>query len=316
MNKKPISPITGSDDVSLEQIIDVESLVKLYKSNYDLDVTYLIEDNVDNIARYKCNESGYRFYEPSNIVGDSAFYKKLQENDWYYMASKWEFDEAIRHIPSIPNISILEIGSAKGDFLNAVKRKHASSNMVGLELNQEAASEARCRGFNVLVQSTSEHAKVNLHHYDVIASFQVMEHIPNPMDFLNDSMKMLKPGGKLIIGVPDNSIRAYPSILVKPDADLNMPPHHQGLWDISSLVFLTKVLPLQMEFIAVEPATANHHSSAYRFVLKKDLMRQFGNIVGFGIYVLARPFYIHAIKHLSKYLPAHSILAVYRKLET
>jgi 2-polyprenyl-3-methyl-5-hydroxy-6-metoxy-1,4-benzoquinol methylase len=308
-----ISPITGRSDVTREWSITVDELKKLYKSNYDLNISHLIGEDISEVVQYKCNRSGYRFYEPANIVGDSDFYKKLQENDWYYMDDKWEFQEAIRHIPDKRGISVLEIGSAKGAFLNALRCAHATVELNGLELNQNAANEARLRGFNVVVQSTSEHAKANFQRYDVIVSIQVLEHVPNPVSLLHDAVQMLKLGGRLIIGVPDNSRRAYDSLLVKSDADLNMPPHHQGLWDIPSLAYLTKILPLRLEYIAVEPATRSGHSNAYRFLLKKDLMQRFGNLIGYGIYILARPFYNHALKHLNRYLPAHSILAVYIK---
>lgn len=311
--KKPLSPITEDDDISEEQVIEVKYLVELYKKNYDLDVGYLIPPECSQIIRYKCNKSGYRFYEPSSIVGDSAFYKKLQENEWYYMPNKWEFMEAINHIPTLKNISVLEIGSAKGAFLDILQHMTVDSNLVGLELNQEAAAEARRRGLDVLTELSSDHARTHESAYDVIVSFQVLEHIPNPMDILRDSLHMLKPGGRLIIGVPDNSQRAHPSIFVKADSDLNMPPHHQGLWDIPSLAYLAKVLPLQMEFVAVEPATASHQSNIYRGPMKSELMQRFGRVLGLGIYALGRPYLNYALKHVNKYLPAHTVLAVYRK---
>ena len=311
----PLSPITDDDDISEEQVFEVKYLIELYNINYNLDISYLIPSGCSHIIRYKCNKSGYRFYEPSSIVGDSAFYKKLQENDWYYMDNKWEFVEAINHIPTLKNISVLEIGSAKGAFLDILKRMTVDANLVGLELNQEAAAEARRRGLNVLTELSSDHARSNENAYDVIVSFQVLEHIPNPMDILRDALHMLKPGGRLMIGVPDNSQRAYPSIFVKADSDLNMPPHHQGLWDIPSLAYLTKVLPLQLEYIAVEPATTSQQSNNYRWPMKNELIRRFGRVFGFCIYALGRPFFNYALKHVNKYLPAHSVLAVYRKLD-
>ncbi len=313
--EKILSPITGDENISEEDVIEVEYLLDLYKKNYDLDISYLIPSNVTRVIRYKCNKSGYRFYEPLSIVGDSAFYKKLQEKEWYYMENKWEFMEAINHIPVIKNISILEIGSAKGAFLNILRSLKFDANVVGLELNQEAAAEARSRGLNVINELSSDHAKTHESTYDVIASFQVLEHIPNPMDILKDSLHMLKPGGRLIIGVPDNSERAYPSIFVKANADLNMPPHHQGLWSIPSLSYLTKILPLQLEYISVEPATTNQHSNNYRWLMKNDLIQRFGYALGILIYAAGRPFFNYALKRVNKYLPAHTVLAIYKKID-
>lgn len=311
----PLSPITEDNDISEEQVIEVKYLVDLYKANYDLDIGYLIPSECSQIIRYKCNKSGYRFYEPSSIVGDSAFYKKLQENEWYYMSAKWEFTEAINHIPKLKHISALEIGSGKGAFLDILRNMTINANLVGLELNQDAAAEARRRGHNVIAELSSDHAKLHESAYDVIVSFQVLEHVPNPMDLLRDALSMLKPGGKLIIGVPDNSQRAFSSIFFKPDSDLNMPPHHQGLWDIPSLAYLIKVLPLRLDFIAVEPATSSYLSNNYRALMKSELIQRFGRILGFGIYALGRPFFNYTLKHVNKYLPAHTVLAVYEKID-
>jgi hypothetical protein len=145
------------------------------------------------------------------------------------------------------------------------------------------------------------------------ASFQVLEHIANPMDILSDSVNMLKVGGKLIICVPDNSMRAFKSIFVDDSQILNMPPHHQGLWDIPSLAYLNKILPIKLDVIMIEPAIYAHHRNSYRGILKRDLLRRYGKFLGMAIYSVARPFYNHALHHLSKYLPAHSIMAVYTK---
>lgn len=296
--------------------VEKDSLVDVYLDNYQCDISKYMDKNLVEVSLYQCLDSGFRFWWPNTIVGDGDFYKKLQEKDWYYKPDKWEFRESLKYIPLYNETSILEIGSARGDFLNLVHQHNPYAKLTGLELNQEAAADARRKGYDVFSRYLADHAKTNQSAYDVVASFQVLEHISKPMDFLRDALVMLKQGGTLIIGVPDNSKRAYPSIFIKPDADLNMPPHHQGLWDIPSLAFLTRVLPIHLGFIAVEPAIASNHSNSYRGLMKGDLIRHYGNILGIGIYALARPFYDHALKHLNKYLPAHTLLAVYRKYRT
>lgn len=304
------SPLTGLDSVECEWAADVSWLVARYANELNINIETLIDNNVILISRYKCKESGFRFYYPSNIVGDSAFYESLSQFDWYYMRSKWEFEEAITHINGQ---AVLEIGSGRGDFLSLAQRAHPDAELVGLELNQEAANEARRRGLNVLLETSTVHAGYRQKHYDAIACFQVLEHVPEPMAFLMDAITMLKRGGKLIVGVPDNSLRATASIFVTPDQILNMPPHHQGLWDIPSLAFLQKVLPLRLESLVVEPADARHHRYGYRGLIKNDLIQRLGRLVGLAVYALGRPFYNHMLGYLGPYLPAHSILAVYRR---
>jgi SAM-dependent methyltransferase len=305
------SPITHSKNLIEEKTVPISTLVDEYQNILNIDISHLINSAQPNIQLFRCKDSGFRFYYPFDIIGDSNFYHQLEAYEWYYMPTKWEFEEGIKHINGG---SLLEIGAAKGDFLNVVRSKFPKARLVGLELNLEAAKKACNRGFEVLVESSSTHAQKTREQYDVVACFQVLEHIPQPMELLNDALSMLKPGGKLILAVPDNSTRAYPSIFVTIDNLLNMPPHHQGLWDILSLTYLQKVLPLKLEYIVTEPAITSHHSNGYRALLKNDLVHRFGKVVGSAIYALARPFYNHALQHLKQHLPAHSILVVYSKV--
>lgn len=306
------SPITGGKDVILIRKVDCATLKLGYERMFNLDISRLVAGRRE-ISLYKCNESGYHFYHPEDIVGDSAFYHDLEANDWYYMEAKWEFDEALKFIQK--KAAVLEIGSAKGDFLNKVGQSIPGVSCVGLELNQEAAGIAQNRNLNVIIEPTSQHARTHPSSYDVIVSFQMLEHVPNPMDILRDALIMLKSDGLLIISVPDNSLRSSDSIFVRSDNLLNMPPHHQGLWDIPSLAYLQNLLPIKLEHIAIEPATARHHSNSYRGLMKTDLISRFGNIFGFVIYLIGRPFYNHALHHLDQYLPAHSVFAVFRKID-
>jgi SAM-dependent methyltransferase len=308
----PRSPITGGRDVTLVQETDCATLTSQYKKTFGVDISYLLKAH-KTLGLYKCNDSGYRFYYPSDIVGDSAFYHRLEANDWYYMPTKWEFNEALKFIQD--DSSVLEIGAGRGDFLSNVQARFPRASCTGLELNEKAARAAQARGINVVVESAGEHAKHYPLGYDVVAAFQVLEHCPNPMEVLRDGLGMLRPRGLLVVGVPDNSARPSASIFVRSNDILNMPPHHQGLWDIPSLSFLQKVLPVRLEHIALEPAIASHHSNSYRGLMKQDLVYRFGRLLGLVIYAIGRPFYDHALHHLNQYLPAHSVLAVFRKLD-
>lgn len=309
----PLSPITGDSDVAMEFSIDARRLKDMYWKTYGVNIERFLPADCTEVRRYRCLKSGFQFYQPANIVGDSEFYSALQVNDWYYMPEKWEFEEALKSIPKKRAANVLEIGSAKGDFLAKVAAVNREATVTGLELNRIAAEEARARGLNVLTETLEHHAEGHAGEYDVVASFQVLEHVPDPMSLLRDAIRLLRPDGRLIIGVPDNSQRACASIFVKEDADLNMPPHHQGLWSIPSLAYLTKVLPLQIEHLALEPATSRHHWTSYRHLVKTDLRQKWGPVLGTILYAVGRPFYNHALTHLCNYLPAHSVLVVYKR---
>ncbi|MBH41218.1 MAG: hypothetical protein CL685_00710 [Candidatus Magasanikbacteria bacterium] len=47
-------------------------------------------------------------------------------------------------------------------------------------------------------------------HFDVVTSFQVIEHIPNVGDYLRELARVLKPGGTIIITTPNRGYRLLP----------------------------------------------------------------------------------------------------------
>jgi 2-polyprenyl-3-methyl-5-hydroxy-6-metoxy-1,4-benzoquinol methylase len=91
-----------------------------------------------------------------------------------------------------------------------------------LEFNDEGIKKAKSAGLNVIKESIEVHAVENEAKYDVVTSFQVLEHIGDSRNFIEASLKGVKPGGKLVISVP-----SYDSLVsVQLNNTLNLPPHH------------------------------------------------------------------------------------------
>lgn len=305
---KVVSPLTGEGPVTLLHSIDADKLVSDYMKVFGIDIRKYLK-GIASVEVYKCARTGYRFYYPFDLCGDGEFYSQLEKHDWYYMDTKWEHDETLKDIKA--GDRVLEIGAARGSFLQRAM-KIEKVRCVGLELNQSAATMARKRGVDVLAETAEEHAVNRRDEYDVICLFQVLEHISHPASLLSSAMRMLKRGGRLIIGVPDNSIRARSSIFVTRDDILNMPPHHMGLWDAVSLSSLAKIYPVNLDSLMVEPAETSNQRNGYRGLIKKHLREKYG-LAGFAYYLAIRTILTHCISELASYLPAHTILARYVK---
>lgn len=308
----PTSPLTGKKDVEILCEVSIEDLVKRYSSLFGIDIRPLVPEGLDIVALCRCRDSGFRFYHPNCVVGDSGFYERLQVHSWYYQDAKWEFAEAIRNLEGG---RILEVGSARGAFLTMARSAFPAAEVVGLELNKSAALEATRRGLDVRVESSSEHADSRLGYYDSVVTFQVLEHVPDPLPLLRDMVAMLRRNGKLIIAVPDNTRRSSPSLFISENEALNMPPHHQGLWDIPSLSYLTKLLPIRLESVMNEPSEYVSHRLGYRALLKSSLLASLGKHLGMCVYAVSRPFFNYSLSVLKEYLPAHSVFAVFVKQE-
>jgi SAM-dependent methyltransferase len=245
MNNQPdiISPVTGKAGVKPFNSIDVKDIIRLYRQEHDLDVSeYFI--GMDTVPIMECQATGYRFYYPSTVAGNAVFYEHFQQKninneDWY---RKWGYDYQLAYDNIEKNESVLDIGCGTGEFLKKIREK--TGNAVGLELNSVAYDKCIKAGLTVYNETIQAYAANNRGKYDVVCIFQVLEHVYDIKDFLDAALKALKPGGKLVIGVPNNEpyFQGYDK-----HSTLNLPPHHVGLWNKKALSNLQGCFGIRME---------------------------------------------------------------------
>lgn len=301
---KPPSPITGGE-VQLIETSSCEALIKRYTSKLNIDVSRFFE-GISTIQVYECIDTKYRFFYPFNISGDGKFYEQLQDTRGYYLPWKWEHETALEYIKS--DESLLEIGSARGAFLEGLKNRFGVNfNGRGIELNEAAAKMAQEKGLHVDVKFIQEVAEKEPESYDVICFFQVLEHINDVMPFMQSAVKCLKPKGKIILSVPNNAsfIRDIPM------NHLNMPPHHMGLWDKESLTNVSEILnlkPVDFRFEALSPI----HVWSYYHV---KMIKLFGNNIFAKLMLVAilPIIWYKKSKGLNPNIEGHTILGVFEK---
>lgn len=175
---------------------------------------------VDVIELRRCGKCDLEFFHPM-AAGSEDLYRQLQVFDWYYEPEKPEFSIALRLIPD--GASVLEVGSGAGAF---AARLPARCRYVGLELNASAAAQAQAAGLDVRVETLDQHLAEPGRRYDVVCSFQVLEHVSDPRGFLAACGRGVGNSGRVLIGVPaaDSFARSLPDFI------LDMPPHHVTRW--------------------------------------------------------------------------------------
>lgn len=242
------SLLTCKDDVVLEREIDVSFIISSYKSSYNIDVSRFFT-GLHKIQLFRCRQTGFRFFYPFSVAGDGTFYEELEKLPWYYMDWKWEHGMALKLIKK--KDKILEIGCARGGFLERLRQEGIDG--TGLELNERAAAVGRKKGLNIINQLVQDHAAEHPRRYDCVCSFQVMEHIAPIGEVIQASINALKQGGTLLISVPNND-----SFLGYDENLLNIPPHHMGLWNKTSLGSLQQVYEIKLRKIHFEPLQPYH----------------------------------------------------------
>ncbi|NEQ97121.1 MAG: methyltransferase domain-containing protein [Cyanothece sp. SIO2G6] len=248
----PLSPLTQSSDVIRIKTYSATRLIHDWKHGFGIDITSELQ-GIKDIQLFQCNQSKLCFFYPFNVFGSENLYAQLEKLDWYYMPEKWEYSVARRDIR--PSSTVLEIGSGYGFFLEYCQPY--GIQVKGLETNSKAVANANDRQLDVENADLIDFAKYHSKAFDIVCSFQVLEHVPNPLQFLEAAIRVLKPGGSLILGVPNaNSFLKYQYCL------LDMPPHHMHQWSTQTFKYLEKLFPLKLESIKYEPL-ASYHISGY-----------------------------------------------------
>ncbi len=263
------SPITKLPNTRCVETISTQFIINSYKRDLNVDVSRFFND-FDKVQIWECLDTGYLFFYPFSISGDEVFYDELKiqlpvmYNAPYYSTWKWEYDICVNFIKETDKV--YEIGCGNGNFL--LKLKHRGVKEVyGTELNHDSVNVAINKGLNVEYITIQEKAKHVLEEYDVVCTFQVLEHISEVKSFLDASIKILKKGGKLIITVPFND-----PYLFKNDKynTLNMPPHHMGLWGKSAFVSLFRFFPMKLEQVIIEKLPNVGYDFERYYTVNKD----------------------------------------------
>lgn len=246
---KVLSPLTKNECIKIKSI-SVKKLKKQYLNNFNINVSSFFK-NLDEIHIYECKNTGYQFYYPFYISGNSKFYEELQNFDWYYMPWKWEHKTTLEYLNG--NEKILEVGSGGLGFIE--KLTNEGFDITGLELNEDSIKKANIKGLKVFNESIQDYSLKNKEKYDIVCSYQVLEHITEVYSFIRAQIDCLKKGGKLIVSVPNN----YSFLGYDTNNYLNMPPHHMGLWSEKSLKSLTKVFKeIKLKEVIFEPLQIYH----------------------------------------------------------
>jgi 2-polyprenyl-3-methyl-5-hydroxy-6-metoxy-1,4-benzoquinol methylase len=99
-----------------------------------------------------------------------------------------------------PGRSLLELGCGAGSFLQLCER----FGMLAWGVEPSAGYAAHARSLGLSVENGHfPAARGGRDQYDVVALFHVLEHLPRPRETLAFIRGMLRPGGLLVIEVPD-----------------------------------------------------------------------------------------------------------------
>lgn len=130
-----------------------------------------------------------RFYEKWGIIPGYSLIVRL---------------DILRHIDrGRENLSVLDVGCACGTNLMWLKSYNPEARLCGIELNEKSASIAQWFGqVEALDVETLEREEWR-NSFDYIILADIVEHLKDPWSLLKRMKGFLKPGGRLVISVPN-----------------------------------------------------------------------------------------------------------------
>jgi SAM-dependent methyltransferase len=163
----------------------------------------------------------------------------LDQRHWWYRGRRRILEKLIAHYASPPEGGkILEVGCGTGHNLGMLMR-FGEVDAVELDESVRAIAESRL-GRQVMAGRLPELDDVADSTYDLIAAFDVIEHIAEADAAMASIARKLRPGGKLAITVPAHQWMwsAHDTI-----------NHHKRRYSKRSLASLVERSPLRLEAI-------------------------------------------------------------------
>lgn len=113
--------------------------------------------------------------------------------------------DALRYVIAPPERA-LEIGCGTGATMAVLQQRRKLAQAVGVELDAASAAEARSH-FDTVIESTVEaadfEAVIAPASLDLVLCLDVLEHLVDPWTVVRRASPLLKPGGRLILSVPN-----------------------------------------------------------------------------------------------------------------
>lgn len=168
--------------------VSQETFSLLYNKEYDLLKTYPTP-SLDVLGKY---------YESEDYISHTDSKRTLFEKLYHFVKVRAiKSKVALITNENSSKGNLLDIGAGTGDFL--IEAKNQGWTTLGFEPNTSAKTLAENKG----VVFTDDIFVLPNASFDVITMWHVLEHVPNLEEYIANLKRLLKPGGTIIIAVPN-----------------------------------------------------------------------------------------------------------------
>ena len=168
--------------------VSQETFSLLYNKEYDLLKTYPTP-SLDVLGKY---------YESEDYISHTDSKRTLFEKSYHFVKVRAiKSKVALITKENSKRGNLLDIGAGTGDFL--IEATNQGWTTIGYEPNASAKSLAENKG----VVFTDDIFVLPNASFDVITMWHVLEHVPNLEEYIANLKRLIKPGGTIVIAVPN-----------------------------------------------------------------------------------------------------------------
>lgn len=182
-----------------------------------------------------CKNCGLLFHSPMELPVDdwhvrSTMYRHRNTGN-YYLRKDWVIDTFFNYVKLNTGDKLLDVGCGEGIFLYYLQNLKLKTYGIDIDPRAIAMAGKICKN-TVLKCSPFKDSSINseFSDFDIITSFNYLEHITDPVGELKHIYSLLKTNGICIIALPN--YERVPKIF---DPVTDRPPNHFTLWSKESL---------------------------------------------------------------------------------
>lgn len=185
----------------------------------------------------RCKNCGFTFSRkiPTDLELDEH-YKGYSRNDYLSPITIKRYQELLDQMePYRKNNRILDVGCGIGYFLEEASKR--GWEVYGTEYTDEAVSICQAKGINIQ-KGILNPSNYESEFFDVITSFEVIEHINNPQEEVTNFNILLRKGGLVYATTPNfNSLLRY---RLKAAYNVITYPEHLAYYSPKTIAYLFK----------------------------------------------------------------------------
>jgi SAM-dependent methyltransferase len=196
---------------------------------------------VESHELLRCPLCGTQFWNPFEnpgaewyaANGDNRDRKRLDlATQLFATGHSWNSSRVLRRRPR--NERILELGCGTGALMLLMQR--GGNSVTGVDFDPEEVEIARSRGLrDVVAGDIMKYLGDSPESFDTVVALEVLEHLDNPLEFLRGAGALLRPGGALLLSVPNRKRHWSDN-----SEEFDRPPHHLSRFDADSLEYLLR----------------------------------------------------------------------------